>query len=226
MSSPDPFLSGEEGNEIAAWNAPNWNLGQSIDVFVTPAPDARWSPTDPIVREDDLGPAELRPQQDQRRLAREETRFLRLETVVVGQVFELVRIKFARPGYLARVATFLEVSRGNDVLYLSNDLSDPDPFPVADLTIRWHLIRDDAVRTDEAAFLTAAPVTWLPTGHTVGGLPTNWADMRYHWGQRQPNKIARIPRATNVRLFAEFRGDASSLSARIGGQLGGWEGQK
>ncbi len=227
--TPDPF----EGfnvipDEAEVWVNSNMSYSQVLDIWTSPAPDARGDPGDLIDPIDDLGPPLARPQRDKRVAVREDTRFIRLERAVVGQVFELVRIKFARPGYLARVATFLEVRQvGGAQLYISNDLADPDPFPINGISVRWHLRRDDAVMgIDEAPYLTAAPPRYIPSAHAVDGLPSYWDDMRYHWGQREPNKIARLPRATNIRLFAELLGDGSVLTVRLGGQLGGWEGEK
>lgn len=228
--TPDPFEIGVMSAEGLAFNQANGMYSWTLDVWTAPAPDVRWSATDPIGQEDDLGPPMPRPQRDQRRAAREETRFVRLAAgeAAPNTVYELVRVTYVRPGYLARVATFLEVRvAGGAVLYLSNDLADPDPFPIQGLTVRWYLLRDDSVKSiTEEPYLTAAPSTWIPSAHAAGGLPSVWEDMRYHWGQRPPNKVARLPRPTNVRLFAELLGDTSSLQIRLGGQLGGWEGQK
>lgn len=225
--TPDPFAPTLDEEEVA-WNDGLMMWSQPIDVWIAPAPDVRRWPGDATAAEDDLGFVGAPPARDLRRHNIDETRFLAIERVSPGAtVFELVRVSYLRPGYLARLATFLEVRNAGGVVYLSNDLSDPDPFPVDGVTVVWHLRFEELERTDlEAPFLTAAPANHIPTAHRVDMLPGIWDDMRYHWGQRPANKVARISRPGIVRLFAEFQGAGSTQRFRVGGQLGGWEGEK
>ena len=212
-----------------AWNDPLMMWSWPSDVWLAPAPDVRRWPGDETADEDDLGFVGAPPARDRTRRNIDETRFLTLEVVDNAfPVYEILRVSYLRPGYLARVVTFLEVRNAAGVVYISNDLSDPDPFPVdGGVTVVWHLRLEVMDRTDfEGPFLTAAPVRHIPTAHRVDMLPAIWADMRYHWGQRPANKVARIPRPSIVRLFAEFRGAQSTNRFRVGGQLGGWEGEK
>jgi len=180
------------------------------------------------------------PRRDNRRAMLEETRFQRMTGVEAGfPVFEVLRLYYSRPGYLSRIATFLEVrgvldAPGAAPRYLSNDLSDPDPFPIVVplvigqgvVSLRWHLRLDEECNQAPPPFLAAAPASFIPTAHRVDNLPAEWEDMRYHWGQRPPNKIARIHQPAFVRLFVEFLGNTALADWRVGVQLAGWEGAK
>ena len=204
-------------------------LSQPFDVWVAPELDSRYAPGDPVAVDDDLGVGYPAPPQDRRRSVREETRFIKPREVVAGNaVFELVRLAFTRSGYLTRVATFLEVvNLAGEVQYISNDIADPFPTFIADLGVRWHLLQDEQHLFDfPPPFLTAAPSLHVPTAHRVDALPAMWDDMRYHWGQRPANKIARVPYPCLLRLFVEFTGTVSLFRFRVGGQLGGYEGEK
>lgn len=226
LRTPDPFAPDWREGEVA-WGGLNQLWAQPLDVIVAPAPDLRIGPEDPIAANDDLGPPDLPPGRDHRRRDVDETRFLHIDAANPGQVWEVLRVVYTRPGYLARLATFLEVRTGAGVLYISNDLSDPDPFPVQGATVVWHLRLEEMYRSDyEPAFLVAAPVMHIPPAHRVDMLPAKWADMRYHWGQRPANKVARVAVPCLIRLFVEFQGDTTSTRFRVGGQLGGWEGEK
>lgn len=219
---PDPFAPSMV-EQVRAWQDPT--LSQAFDVWISPEPDARRFPGDAIARRDDLGPSVV-PGHDRRRSNRDETRFF-TPAPTEASVWEVVRVTYARPGYLVRVVTFLEVkTRAGELLYLSNDLADPAP-TFAGLVVRWHLLAVDSHATNEdPIFLVNVPAAQLPTAHRVDTLPARWDDMRYHWGQRPANKLARIARPTHVRLFVEFVGLVSAYDFRIGGQLGGWEGEK
>lgn len=228
LRTPDPFAPGWREGEVA-WGGLNQLWAQPLDVIVAPAPDLRISPEDPIAANDDLGPPDLPPGRDHRRRDVDETRFLSISRVDSnsGPVFEILRVVYTRPGYVVRLATFLEVLTAAGSQYISNDLSDPDPFPVSGVTVVWHLRLEEMFRSDyEPAFLVAAPVMHIPPAHRVDMLPAVWADMRYHWGQRSANKVARVAVPCLIRLFAEIQGASSTTRFRVGGQIGGWEGEK
>lgn len=238
LEVPDPFAPSMREDRVA-WQNSMYG-GQAIDAWICPAPDARQVPTDPTPPEDDLTAAFTAPRRDVRRAMLEETRFQQMRGVDAAlPVFEVLRLFYSRPGYLSRIATFLEVRGALDApgaapRYLSNDLSDPDPFPITipliigqgQVSLRWHLRLDEECNQAPPPFLAAAPPSFIPTAHRVGNLPAEWEDMRYHWGQRPPNKIARVRQPAFVRLFVEFLGDTATANWRVGAQLGGWEGAK
>lgn len=232
---PDPFAPSMR-EDLIAWDNPLYG-GQAFDVWTCPTPDARVIPTEPPAPADDLKPAFSGPVRLHRRSMLEETRFLKLTGVNAAfPVFEVLRVYYSRPGYLTRLATFLEITgqANANAAYISNDLSDPDPFPVTfnwqfgtgTVSVRWHLRLDDECSQAAPPFLVAAPAAFLPTCHRVDNLPAQWEDMRYHWGQRPQNKIARVDKPAFIRLFVELLGDTGLATWRVGGLLSGHEGTK
>ncbi len=227
---PDPWAPLQPELERCATDP--W-VGAPCEVWVTPAFDGRNVPGDALDVAWQLPEPPPPPAPNRRRNLVERTNFVRLTRTDVTQVaWEVVRVAYPRPGWLARIATYLRVEAvGGGVVFESNDLTSPQPFPLSlgaeVLSIRWHLRFDETIgRVGDPPWIVALPSQAIPTAHTVGDLNSSWVDMRYSWAQRTPNKIGQVRGPGHVRLFAEVIGNVLSSIAdiRVGGTLAGWEG--
>lgn len=128
---------------------------------------------------------------------------------------------------LERLATYLRLTDAQGaVVFITNQGS--DPFAVLQvggtvLRVRWIL---DVSRTDNTAgaFLLAAPPAFLPLGGPLGGIPRQWRDLRYSWGQRsQEGHQGTVTGPAQVRFFVELEtvGD-DTLTATAGAMLSGF----
>src|SRR5690606_33446330 len=122
---------------------------------------------------------------------------------------------------LERLATYLRLTDAQGaVVFITNQGS--DPFAVLQvggtvLRVRWIL---DVSRTDNTAgaFLLAAPPAFLPLGGPLGGIPRQWRDLRYSWGQRsQEGHQGTVTGPAQVRFFVELEtvGDEDRKSTRL-----------
>lgn len=201
-----------------------------LDLLVAPVMDRREFPFEPSPPEDDLGPALARPPVNNQRAWDEPARFFEIPATE-GLVYELIRVTFARPGYVRRLATYFRLIFNGNLIFETNDLSNPDPFPLTipgggALRLRWHLRLDHNIQRDtEPVFLTGVPASFLPTCEPMDHLPITWADLRYSWPQRNLNKIARVHAPGHVRLFVEVVESFPGAQVKVGALVSGMEGQ-
>jgi hypothetical protein len=99
------------------------------------------------------------------------------------------------------------------------------PVNQGELVVRWILLRTSA--TDEGPPLAGVPEHHLPLADSDLGLPREWSDLRFAWGNRYTRDFRCVVRGdggSTLRLFAGLRstGRAARFRVDLRGRLAGW----